>query len=324
MTMQKTTTRVIRLRGVDYGIRQPDWFEDKPIDVFINEVYANFSSAQDTLYPRPGEGREDDRHHFISHLKQHGDTGISFLFCSFTPNEMPQSFDQDNLGERNVDLEATDIKDDDGNVRQMVHVCHVLAYGHVVITDSGEGTGGIGALRQYLQTLFRAEIHADFPRLGLTDASGGGLRHEIERNGGVASVQLDLVEPNMLDGSRFGTQMSRARELIAGTRKVRLTSYADREHELSEDNVVEAYNECEANDALDRIKIELHSGETITLRSHRIKRPVTVTVGAGGQPRSDSLRDALLAYLFDLMGADGQESVLTEDGRLRAIVVDAG
>lgn len=323
MAEKKETTRVIHLRTVSYGPRQPDDFEPEPIDELLKKVVSNLGTAEGSLEPRPEKSKRNERHHFISDFRVRSGAGVSFLFCAYTPSEVPQSFDTTHLTKKNVDLAAMHIRDEDGNQRQLVHICHVLAFGHVVITDSGSGTGGAGALRDYLQKLFRREISSEFPVLGLTDTVGRSLEKEIRRGDGVRSVQLDLTQPSTQDGAQFGKELTDMQDLIGRTQKVRFIADAGAEDVLEEKDVIQAYHECETNEALSGIKVSLHTGETITLDKHLIKRPAKVGLDAAGQIRSESLIKAMIDYLFDLMKKhDGDDPVLTPDGKVLTTVID--
>lgn len=305
--------RTIQLKAVHFSAGRRKTFHPPQIHDVLAQAWRDAGTAADLLFPGiDGENRSKRQCFMNAGVSR--DRGFTFQFCSYLPDEIPPSMDL-NLATKEVDIAPVPFQDGQGQRRQVVHVAHVLAYGGVLIVEVAKGSGGLGMLQRYLAYLIRRQLGDKHPIPHLYDAVTSNLASAIQRGGGVVEVDLALVQPNVRDGSVYADTLTDLQSQLPGTDKVVVSWKSNTQ--LRRREVEDIFEEAEANDALDRIKIVLQSGEEIGLKKHRIRKPISVQAAQGRHPISNEVIRAMRQYLIELMNvqADGT-TVLTEDGRL--------
>lgn len=308
-----TIERTIQLKAVHFSTGRRKNFQPPDIHDVLSQAWSDAATASDLLFPGALAENAHKRQCFMN-AGVNRQRGFSFQFCSYLPDEIPPSMGL-NLGTKEVDIAPVPIQDGRGQRRQVVHVAHVLAYGGILIVEVAKGSGGLGMLQRYLGHLVRKQLGDNHPIPHLFDAVTSNLASAIRRGGGVVEVDLALVQPNLRDGSLYADTLTNLQGRIPGTDKVTVSWKSN--SQLRRREVENIFEEAEMNDALDRIKIVLQSGEQIGLKKHRIRKPISVQATQGRHPISAEVVRAMRQYLVELMNvqADGT-TVLTENGRL--------
>ena len=310
--MVNKISRTLNLKAVVFKSRKKG-FAPPDLHQVIKSAWNKAGTAADLLYPKAVNLGHTDRQCFINNLKTHT-YGISFQFCSYLPGHFPPSMEL-NFTEKNVDIDQIPITDAAGNERQVVSVSHILAFGGVILIENVKGNGGIDLLESYCTHLVRDAKDEHHPPVHLYDATSGDLDSTIKQAGGAVAVELSLVQPNVIEGSVYADALTDLSESVGGADKV-VVRWESSSH-LATKAVKDAFEEADYNDALDRINIVLHNGDSISLSKFRIRKRVRVQAVNGNNPASNEIIKELRLYLAELMSISSDGStIVTDKGRL--------
>lgn len=253
--------------------------------------------------------------YFYNNLEEYENGAVYLELWSYSPGRMPAGFIP-NINDKNAKYDIAQIKDDNGNPKEIIHISHILTYKGAAIIEAAKGTGGAYLIQKYLNKITRENCKPKPPSMALTTAISSDLRNEINQGGGAVSVSLGLSEASEGTDNKVSGMLSSALSVFNKTKLVTLNWRANDNETLDPEEVV-AEALAAKDDHLDKIHIKLKHGSIKGLSKFRITSSISVSDIGGKNPDHTEIKNAMINYLKRLMTKDKHgKSTLDHEGRL--------
>ena len=239
--------------------------------------------------------------------RPHGDQrGVYFEVGSYVNGHAPDQISL-NFDAEEPDITTAQLRDDSGQVRELVTICRCVALGEIVLVENVKGSGGVGAVEKLLSRLFQHLLTygnppKSHPTIELLDVANADLRTAIQRGGGVKKVVLRMVDGSDQGDDGWMSPLRAGKGRFRNASKFSATWESGNNDILSTDDVVDAVNvSLEDDSPLDRVSLELRDGNCISgVGNYKARHTVSVTMDNAGVLHMSELIEGLWSYLDEL------------------------
>jgi len=315
---RKPITRTLQLKPIQFSeLKGGNETTLSNLMVFLAEALPTVGQRTDTIGVTLADSTVIPQQcTFFNNYKKLDEDSCIFEIWTYEPGTIPQTLTPDpNLTNAVVDTVLVE-EGEEGQVKEFIHISHVLVFGRSAIIESTRSTGGVHNIQRYLNRISRSLGVGRRGNFYFTDAVSSKLAKEIDRAGGANgfTVGVTSVDPN--SKSALLGLLSSVRSYMPSSGL--LTVDWKSKDKLSTEKVIAAYDEAQQQEEVETVIIHLNDGSSIRgLAKFKIKKVVHVEDIGGKNPNRDELMHKMVLYLEELCtpGSDGKR-ILDESGAL--------